>query len=82
MYKLSWKNITKMCGISLAILLWQMVFFIPYAEAASRTLTSKIDFDSGYYNNVESKSKEGEIKLSSNGVWGGKSLEDAKPDVK
>jgi len=63
---------------------WQYLgYFIPQkVEAASHIISSRVDFDSGYYNNVESKSKEGEIKLSSNGVWGGKSLEDAKPDVK
>lgn len=51
---------------------WQyLIYFSPQkVEAASHTISSKVDFDGGYYNNVESKSKEGEIKLNPNGSWG------------
>lgn len=38
-------------------------------QAASRAITERVDFDGGYYNGVESKSKEGEIKLASDGTW-------------
>ncbi|MEK7522169.1 MAG: hypothetical protein AAB569_01180, partial [Patescibacteria group bacterium] len=54
------------------IMPWQLFLFLnpPVVNSASSTLTSRINFDSGYYNNVESKSKEGEIKLSPAGNWG------------
>lgn len=48
--------------------LWQKQLNL--VEAASYTITKRVDFDSGYYNGVESKSKEGEIKLSPAGSWG------------
>jgi len=51
---------------------WQLFLFLnpPVVSSASSTLTSKVNFDSGYYSGVESKSKEGEIKLSPAGTWG------------
>ncbi len=39
-------------------------------EAASTTLTSRVDFDNGEFNNTESQSKEGDIKLTPAGSWG------------
>jgi N-acetylneuraminic acid mutarotase len=49
---------------------WQYFILVKPVEAASYTITKRIDFDNGYYNNVESKSKEGEIKLAPAGSWG------------
>src|SRR3989344_3558537 len=51
---------------------WQLLLFLnpPVVSSASSTLTSRVNFDSGYYSGVESKSKEGEIKLSPAGTWG------------
>ena len=43
--------------------------FMKSVEAASHTITNRVDFDGGYYNGVESSSKEGEIKLSADGTW-------------
>lgn len=57
----------------LAMLLpWQyLLYWRPSpVEAASRAITSKVDFDSGYFNSTESESKEGEIKLVPDGTWG------------
>lgn len=40
------------------------------ATAGTRTITSRLDFDAGYNNNTEGKSKEGEIKLKADVTWG------------
>lgn len=37
--------------------------------AAQKTLTSRLDFDSGYFNATESQTKEGDLKLLANGTW-------------
>ena len=63
------------------ILLLVSVFSIPWnlfaifnvpssVQAASATLTSKVDFDNGEFNNTESVSKEGDLKLKPAGSWG------------
>ena len=39
-------------------------------QAASHTITSRVDFEKGQYVNTESKSKEGEVKLVPGGTWG------------
>lgn len=66
-----------------ALLLWQLLASgvlpylpapVPPVEAASaRTLTSRLDFERGYFNNTESKSKEGEVRLKPAGNWGARS---------
>lgn len=38
-------------------------------QADTRTLTNRVDFDSGYYSNTESLSKEGDINLKTAGTW-------------
>lgn len=68
------KLLKKILSLFLVFLFSASWFYLEYlnnpAQAASTTLTARADFDSGYYNNVESKSKEGEIKLSPAGEWG------------
>ncbi|MFA5894395.1 MAG: fibronectin type III domain-containing protein [Candidatus Shapirobacteria bacterium] len=39
-------------------------------EATDRTITSRADFDQGLFDNTESKSKEGELRLKAGGTWG------------
>lgn len=54
------------------IIPWNLLFltdYIPQAEAATATLTSRADFSSGFFNNTEAHTKEGEIKLKGNGTW-------------
>ena len=40
------------------------------AEATNKIITSRVDFDRGYFNQTESVSKEGEVKLQAAGSWG------------
>ncbi|MDD4410241.1 MAG: fibronectin type III domain-containing protein [Candidatus Shapirobacteria bacterium] len=37
--------------------------------AAQKIITSRVDFDSGYFEGTESQSKEGDLKLKANGTW-------------
>lgn len=53
---------------------WQ----IKRVRANERVITSKIDFESGYFNGVESISKGGEIKLNSAGTWGARAFKSPK----
>ena len=63
------------------ILLLVSVFSIPWnlfalfnspssVQAGSATLTSNVEFDTGEYNNTESDSKGGDLKLKPAGSWG------------
>lgn len=49
----------------------QVFFFFPRREvsAESHAISSRVDFDSGYYSETESYVKEGEIHLKSQGTW-------------
>jgi hypothetical protein len=40
------------------------------AEAVSRVITARADFELGKYRNTESETKEGQLKLRSSGSWG------------
>lgn len=42
-------------------------------EAAAKTLTSRIDFESGLQNNTEAGSREGALKIKADGSWGARS---------
>lgn len=48
-------------------------------EAASYTITKSIDFKNGYFDNTETDSKEGELKLKPDGAWGPRAFK--TPDV-
>lgn len=52
----------------------QLISFIPFfdVEATTVSLTSRLDFDNGYHNKTEADSKEGELKLTTDGSWGAK----------
>ena len=41
----------------------------PQAEAAESVTSTRADFNSGQFNNTESYTKEGEIKLEADGAW-------------
>lgn len=64
-----WINLTTLIVI---LVPWQVMFYLNprVVNSASTTLTSRVDFDLGYYNNVEAESKEGEIKIKPDGTWG------------
>jgi len=40
------------------------------ARAAETVLTSRADFESGYFSNIDSKGKEGDLTISASGTWG------------
>lgn len=54
-------------------------FFALEVFAGSYTLTKSLDFMEGYFENVETISKEGEIKLKPDGDWGPRAFK--TPDV-
>ncbi len=66
------KKIISIINLLLLMAPWQWFLYSnpSPALAASNTTTSRVDFDLGYYNGIESKSKEGEIKLNPAGSWG------------
>jgi N-acetylneuraminic acid mutarotase len=48
---------------------FQFLPIISTVEAATNTLTSRADFNTGTYIGTEAKTKEGEIKLQGDGTW-------------
>ncbi len=75
-YYNSWKIGGLVLGIGvLGVLGWWQ---IKLARAEERVLTSKVDFENGYFNGVESVSKGGEIKLNPAGTWGARVFKSPK----
>jgi len=72
-------TLTKQLVIVVLILIvitpWQLLSTIKLpriepVDAATRSVSTRADFDSGYFNGTESKSKEGDLMLKTDGSWG------------
>lgn len=55
---------------SIPVNFFYLLNYPSYAQAASSSLTSRLDFNNGEFNNTESVSKEGDLKLTPDGSWG------------
>jgi hypothetical protein len=49
---------------------WQYFLLLGPVNAASKIITTSLDFKNGYFENTETDSKQGEIKLKPDGDWG------------
>lgn len=70
MYYISKKKILMVVGVlGLVVSLWRWQTIV-MVQAASRTLTSRVDFEKGSFDQAESYIKEGEVRLKPAGSWG------------
>ena len=56
-------------------LVFSTFFFFSFSfqiKASSYTLTSRSDWEAGSFSNLETESKEGDLKLEADGLWGAK----------
>lgn len=67
-------------GLSLMVSLFFCILFsFSQVEAASYTFTNRSDWEAGAFSNLETDSKEGDLKLEADGIWGAKNWK--SPDI-
>lgn len=72
----NWLNLRRILAflellVFLVVQNFTLLFYLPKkVDSGSYTLTKSIDFKAGYFENTETDSKEGEVKLKPDGEWG------------